>query len=98
MATKISPSGFTEQTEDISGKPFQIASTHANIFAWGTWDGATLKLQLSPDSKQWFDVTALTFTQDSVSAGVELGGGYARWVLSDAGSTSLNAAFCPNVM
>ena len=32
------------------------------VFAWGTWGGATAKLQISPNGIDWFDLTGASFT------------------------------------
>ena len=32
------------------------------VFCWGTFNGVTVKLQISPDKINWFDLTDATFT------------------------------------
>lgn len=63
------------------------------LFVYGTWDGATMKLQFSPDNgTTWFDYTSGSFTANgfvSVTGGVGL-----IWrvnLSNDGATTSLTA-------
>lgn len=57
------------------------------LYVFGTWDGATAKLQVSPDNSNWLDVTgADAFTADDV---VNINGHfhYMRGVVSGGGGS-----------
>ena len=60
-------------------------------FAWGTWDGATVILEVSPDEgTTWIAVTDLTFTENSMinvnlAVGIEV-----RGTVSGVGTSSVN--------
>jgi hypothetical protein len=60
------------------------------IYAWGTWGGATMKLQISLDQSQWFDVSGASFTDDG-ALNVQFRAPYARMNISGGSGASLNA-------
>lgn len=77
-----------------------VALAYAEVktaWAWGTFDGATVTFQASPDGVEWFDLldaddAPLAFTAKGCE-NVECRGGHFRAVVSSAGaSTSLQAA------
>lgn len=71
-------------------RPFQIVGRYATIFVYGTWDGATVKLQISPDKIKWFDY----FTASDDNHGIDYIGNYwARWALTDGSDNSSVKAF-----
>lgn len=55
------------------------------IYCWGTFDGATITLQASPNNSEWFDVAS--FTQKTVR-GVGLNARYLRANISNAGAST----------
>ena len=63
------------------------------IYAWGTFDGASVALQVSPDGVEWFDITGGdtgTFTAKEARV-IEVSAYAIRGVVTSAGaSTSLN--------
>ncbi|MGB3808621.1 MAG: hypothetical protein WA943_00905 [Parvibaculum sp.] len=63
------------------------------FWAWGTFGGATVALEASPDGANWFSVgPAVTFTQNGVG-GFSLGPCRLRATVSNAGgTTNVNAA------
>jgi len=87
---------------DVS-KKFIVQGDYQTIFFWGAFDGATLKLQLSPigslDDEEWFDVTAYTKTNagtgkyKAIEVGQRFSGVYARWkVEGGTANTLVNGA------
>lgn len=65
------------------------ASKTWTFFVWGTFDGATVTPQISPDGNEWFDVTS--FTEKGMTV-IEAAAGRVRAMVSGAGaSTDLNA-------
>lgn len=91
---------FTAQTTSANGVAavFSYPNKIACVTAFGTWDGATLKLQtLAPDNTTWVDVSnasgsAVTFTANAQTTLTSMiYSQQIRGVLSNAGdSTSLN--------
>ncbi len=84
---------FSGQTANGSVGMDAIADGLQTVFCWGTFDSATVKVQLSPDGSEWFDLDDLTFTAKSVmnfktQAGVQ----YRATLSSAGGSTSVNLA------
>lgn len=67
------------------------------IFVWGTFDGASVKVEVSANGIDWVDATndsgaVLTFTAKGVS-NINVHGAHIRFNVSSAGaSTSLNGA------
>lgn len=67
-------------------------SSRAALFIWGTWDGATAKLQVTPDKgTTWIDVDGTSLTANG-GVRVELPPLAVRVAISGAGaSASLSA-------
>ena len=77
------------------------SSTPSTVFNWGgdgtvcvygTWDGATVTIQVSPDGSTWIDLEDATFTDD-IATNINLND---LWqiranISSAGGSTSLTA-------
>lgn len=60
---------------------------------WGTFNGATVKLQDSPDNSKFFDVPSASLTAEGQFV-IDSPQSYVRVVVSGAGgSTSLNSNF-----
>lgn len=72
----------------------QAAQSHLRtLFVWGTFDSATVKLQVSPDDSTWFDVPgADSITAQSV-LNVEFRAPYIRCSVSGGTSPSINAKY-----
>jgi len=73
-----------------SGQYIKPDLAQVTVFAWGTFDGARLRLQFSPDGEVWFEDTTqeVTFTEKglrriNVSVGVHV-----RGVLDKVGSST----------
>ncbi len=83
-----------ECTSVHTSQPFKVATAdYGDLYVWGTFGGATVKLQLSPEGKEWFDVPDYTVTARTLLIGRRFSKGYLRWVVTDAtGSTNVNAA------
>ena len=81
------------QTQNIAEEDAEVFEGVADftLQASGTWDGATVVLQLSLDGEDYFEGSSLTFTKDSMVT-VNLPGTISyRAIVKDAGSsTSLN--------
>lgn len=72
--------------------PGHLYKSHLRtLFVWGTWDSATVKLQMTPDGTTWFDVTGASFTTDG-TLNVEFRAKQMRInVAGGLGSASINA-------
>lgn len=63
------------------------------FWAWGTFDGASVKLEASPDGTNWFDVGASVTMNTKGVAAFALGACKLRATLSAAApTTSINVA------
>lgn len=49
-------------TSDQSSGVVKNHNELISVFAWGTFAGVTVKLQISPDKSEWFDLADATFT------------------------------------
>lgn len=82
---------LTNQTTSATGStvplkgPFNRDYRTYTVYATGTFDGATMKLQISMDGTNWVDVTSFT-TGAAVLA--EFNANFARGVVSTAGATT----------
>lgn len=45
------------------GEPFIYTGGLATIYCWGNFSTAIVKLRVSPDSTNWFDLDGFTFPQ-----------------------------------
>lgn len=64
----------------------------ATVYVWGTFDSATVDIQVSPDGSEWFPTTGGQFTEKGAKT-IELTAHQFRLVVASAGgSTSINAA------
>ena len=65
--------------------------TYSTVFAWGTWDGATVVLEMSPDEgTTWIALADLTFTENS-AINMDLAVGiHVRGTVSGVGTSSVN--------
>ena len=62
------------------------------VFAWGTWGGATAKLQISPNGTDWFDLTGASFTADGTATFEVATDCYLRADISGGTGADLNVA------
>ena len=60
------------------------------VFAWGTFDGATVKIQFSPDGEEWFDdpIGELNFTSKALRTQRVTAGVHIRATISNAGGSN----------
>lgn len=84
------------QTEDVTTSPVRAKILDMGIFAYGEFDGATLKIQVSPDDvmntelyaspddAEWFDHPDATFTEKTYING-DFAETWMRAVLSGSG-------------
>lgn len=60
------------------------------VYVWGTFDGANVQLQVSPDGVEWFTPLNATFSAKAVT-NINVSAYYVRGIVSNAGaSTSVN--------
>lgn len=88
-------------TENIEGEAIGGASLSRfptkTVFVWGTFDGATVTIEISPDGVEWFDAPnsdgdPLEFTAKGVE-NIDVQCAYIRAVVTNAGaSTEVSAA------
>lgn len=97
MASASYPNLFSERTTDGNSpakdfrttRRYQGGNTYT-VYAYGTWDGATVKFQGSLDGNYWIDIVNASYTVDRID-NLILATNYIRAVISGAGaSTSLN--------
>lgn len=87
---------FTAQTSDANGTSVKIGSFGARrydiftMYVWGTFGSGTVKLQISADETEWFDVPDATFTAKGV-LNIQFRAPHARAVLSGSSGASINA-------
>lgn len=76
-----------------TGSSEKVSHGHRTLVVYGTWDGATAKLQMSPDEgSTWVDVTDASFTADGAVIVVLTYPMLLRMHIASAGgSTSLTA-------
>lgn len=55
------------------------------LFVYGTFDGATVTFQISPDNSNWFTVTGISITA-AAAVNAEFRAQYARCVVSGGGA------------
>ena len=54
---------FKSETANVAGSgTVKAYKARHTMFAWGTFGGATVKVQLSPNGVDWFDDANLTMT------------------------------------
>lgn len=85
---------FTAEDTDGSSDSQEGEHRWYRCYVWGTWDGATVIIQTSPNDSDWtpFNSTDLTFTADAAPVDIFIAKGeYVRATLSSAGTTSVNA-------
>jgi len=59
------------------------------VYCWGTFGGATVTVEVSPDGSNWFSVTGLSFTSaDAIN--MEVRARYVRGVVTGGTSPSVN--------
>jgi len=77
---------FDGETTNTTSAALTGAGVQRTVYVWGTFGGATVKVQVSPDQVEWFDVDALTFAskaaintsfQGAMRAVIEGGTGHA---------------------
>ena len=95
----IRPAGSVETEEEIAVADAVSATTtpvdwpggDALWSVWGTWDGATAQLELSPSTGIWIEYIGAMFSENG-GAIVSIGAVPVRVVITDAGaSTSLSS-------
>lgn len=57
---------FKDETTNATSPASSAFNGQHTVFCWGTFGGATVKIQLSFDGAEWFDVDDLTFTAKTV--------------------------------
>ena len=60
---------FSERTTNGSSQVIEWTGGTGTFWAWGTFGGASVALEASPDGTRWISVgSAVKFTQDGVGA------------------------------
>jgi hypothetical protein len=94
--TSITETGATAKTLDVDWDGNCESNPHAlndggkyNIFAYGTWDTATLKIQISPDNgTTWIDYASLSYTANAAATFDAAPGALVRAHLASVGATT----------
>ena len=81
---------------DTTGDSKHWPGGSATWQVWGTWDGATAQLQISPDEgTTWLDVTGASVTENGGWLSIPVPQGLVRVSIADAGTTSLSSNIRP---
>ncbi len=81
---------FKNETTNATSEALSSFNGQHTVACWGTFGGATVKLQLSLDGTKWFDIDDLTFTDEGI-VNAYLGKDVkVRGVISGGSSASLN--------
>ncbi|MBI1260740.1 MAG: hypothetical protein GC184_03355 [Rhizobiales bacterium] len=84
---------LSDRSTNSSSDSLDWSGGTGTFWVWGTFDGATIKLEASPDGSIWFDVGAAVTLTDKGVAAFALGPCKLRATLVNAGaSTSISAA------
>jgi len=85
--------------EDTTGSTNELAmpgrgelSHFFTLFVWGTFGGTTVKLQISPNGSEWFDVTDADAITVKTVLNVQFRAAYVRAITSGGAAASINAA------
>ena len=82
---------FTDQTENAESDVIEYHGDLNTIYAFGEFDGATVKLQVSPNRTKWFDLVEATFTEEGEPVNISISAPYIKGVVEDAGdNTNIN--------
>ena len=78
---------------DANGNGAGVVLDHRyylQLTAWGTWDGAAVAAEFSPDGgTTWIDISGVSLTSDGVAAPLSAPHGYMfRPVVSSAGAST----------
>ncbi len=73
------------RTTNGSGTAMENTSYLQSVYCWGTFDGATVTLEASPDNSEWF--TIVTCTAKSVR-GIGVNARFLRGTVSGAGAST----------
>lgn len=86
VAAGLSILNFTKDGEGIPSKI--LDKNWVNLFWWGVFDGATVKLLVSPNGREWFeDPDYIKTAKDRISTEV-LGNCWTKWVVTGAGANT----------
>ena len=80
---------FDNETTNATSAAHPGMGGTRTVYCWGTFGGATVKLQMSPDGSEWFDVEDLTFAAKTAVNAVFVGS-MIRGVISGGSSASIN--------
>jgi hypothetical protein len=83
---------FNQETTNATSNSSKTFRARHTVFAWGTWGGATAKLQISPDGANWFDLTGASFTADGYATFEIAVDCQVRGVISGGTAATLNMA------
>jgi len=60
------------------------------LYVWGTFDGATVKIQASPNGVDWLDITGVSYTSETVENLEIVANSIRAVVTGGGGSVSVN--------
>lgn len=84
---------FSARTTDGNSSSKAWNSAYGTFYAFGTFNGCTVKFQWSPDDTNWADISGASLTAAG-QVNIEAAGGYVRAnVASAGGSTSITAGY-----
>lgn len=73
------------------GEPISFTGGLATVYCWGAFSGAQVKLHVSPDKTNWFDVQGFTFTTTALPKNLNIA---ECWMMGEVvggdGSTKVN--------
>ena len=87
---------FSGQTSDGQSSSIKLGSFGQRrydiftFYAWGTFGGGTVKLQISLDESKWFDIPNASLTAEGV-LNIQFRAPYVRADLSGSSGANLNA-------
>lgn len=76
---------LSARTTNGSGTSIENYSYLQSVYCWGTFDGATVTLEGSPDNSEWFTLTS--FSVKGVK-GIGVNARYLRGTVSSAGAST----------
>lgn len=84
--------GETGDTVEIHMPGRGEISRLLTLFVWGTFDGTTVTLQISPDGSEWFDVTDASSITSKIALNVQFRCKYVRAITTGGTAPAVNAA------
>lgn len=84
------------QAEDATGTGVGVPAGRSMLYAYGTWGGTSLAIQISPDGTNWLSLeTNGTFTENAAREVAVPDGCQMRAVTTGGAGTSVNVRIRP---